>query len=57
VMASLTPESLALAIEIATLPDQIRGYEGIKTVNIAKVKTEAAEKLAALMAASSAVAH
>ncbi len=48
VLANLTPENLPLALEIAMLPDQIRGYEKIKEQNIAKVKQLAAEKLEAL---------
>jgi len=50
VIANLTPDSLPLALEIAALPDQIRGYEKIKEQNIAKVKQAAAEKLEALKA-------
>ncbi len=48
IMSRITPENLAQALEIAALPDQIRGYEKIKEENIARVKKEAAEKLAAL---------
>ena len=48
VMSRTTPDNLAQALEIAALPDQIRGYEKIKEQNIARVKKEAAEKLAAL---------
>jgi len=48
VIANLTPENLAQALEIAALPDQIRGYEQIKEQSIAKVKQAAAEKLAVL---------
>jgi indolepyruvate ferredoxin oxidoreductase len=47
----LTPDNLTLALEIAVLPDQIRGYEKIKEQNIAKVKQLAVEKLAAMHAA------
>jgi indolepyruvate ferredoxin oxidoreductase len=50
-LRDLTPENLPLALEIASLPDQIRGYEKIKSDNIARVKALAAEKLA-LMASS-----
>jgi indolepyruvate ferredoxin oxidoreductase len=50
VMACLTPDNLPLAIEIAALPDQIRGYEKVKEQNIAKVKAESGEKLAAMQA-------
>jgi indolepyruvate ferredoxin oxidoreductase len=45
VLANLTPDNLPLALEIAALPDQVRGYEKIKEQNIAKVKQTAAEKL------------
>ena len=45
-LQKLTPENLALAIEIASLPDQIRGYEKIKSDSVAQVKAMAAEKLA-----------
>jgi indolepyruvate ferredoxin oxidoreductase len=45
VIAHLTPGNLPQALEIAVLPDQIRGYEGIKDASIARVKKEAAEKL------------
>jgi len=48
VIANLTPENLAQALEIAALPDQIRGYEQIKEQSIAKVKQAATEKLAVL---------
>ncbi|MEO8027792.1 MAG: indolepyruvate ferredoxin oxidoreductase family protein [Bryobacteraceae bacterium] len=44
-MAKLTPENTALAIEIASLPEQIRGYEQIKEESIAAVKKTAGEKL------------
>ena len=45
VLASLTPDNLPQALEIAALPDQIRGYEKIKEQNIATVRQTAAEKL------------
>jgi indolepyruvate ferredoxin oxidoreductase len=51
VQANLTPENLPQALEIAALPDQIRGYEKIKEQNVAKVKQQAVEKLAAFKAA------
>jgi indolepyruvate ferredoxin oxidoreductase len=44
----LTPDKLSLALEIAALPDQIRGYERIKEDSIRRVKKAAEEKLAAL---------
>jgi indolepyruvate ferredoxin oxidoreductase len=50
VIANLTPENLPLALEIAALPDQVRGYEKIKEQNIAKVRQAAAEKLETLKA-------
>ena len=45
-LQKLTPANLAVAIEIASLPDQIRGYEKIKSDSIAMVKARASEKLA-----------
>jgi indolepyruvate ferredoxin oxidoreductase len=50
-IANVRPDNLALALEIAALPDQIRGYEAIKEQSIAKVKQLAAEKLKAMKAA------
>ncbi len=47
-MDRLTDDNLPQALEIAALPDQIRGYEHIKEENIAKVKKLAEEKLAAM---------
>ena len=46
VLEHATPGTLDLAIEIVSLPDQIRGYEGIKRASIRAVKELAAEKLA-----------
>ena len=48
VVECLTPENLPLALEIAALPDQIRGYEQIKEQSIGKAMREADEKLKAL---------
>jgi indolepyruvate ferredoxin oxidoreductase len=48
VMDTLNEENLAKALEIAALPDQIRGYERIKEDNIARVKQLAEEKLTEL---------
>lgn len=48
VMERLTPDNLDAALEIAALPDQIRGYERIKEANIEKVKKVAEEKLEAM---------
>ncbi len=45
-LRKLTPANLPVAIEIASLPDQIRGYEKIKSDSIATVKARASEKLA-----------
>jgi len=45
VLEHVTPATLDLAIEIANLPDQIRGYEGIKVASIRAVKDLAGEKL------------
>ncbi len=42
----MTPETLPLAIEIASIPDQIRGYEQIKETSVEKARKLAAEKLA-----------
>jgi indolepyruvate ferredoxin oxidoreductase len=47
-MDRATEENLAQALEIAGLPDQIRGYEGIKEASIVKVKKLADEKLGEL---------
>jgi indolepyruvate ferredoxin oxidoreductase len=46
VLEHVTPGTLDLAIEIANMPDQIRGYESIKLASIRAVKDVAAEKLA-----------
>jgi indolepyruvate ferredoxin oxidoreductase len=47
-MDSLTEDNAAKALEIAALPDQIRGYERIKEESIARVKKLAEELLAEL---------
>jgi indolepyruvate ferredoxin oxidoreductase len=44
----VTEENLPMALEIASLPDQIRGYESIKMSSVLAVKKLAEEKLAAL---------
>ena len=46
VLEHVTPGTLDLGIEIANLPDQIRGYEGIKLASIRAVKELASEKIA-----------
>ena len=48
VTACVNEDNVAKALEIAALPDQIRGYERIKEDNIARVKKLAEEKLAEL---------
>jgi len=48
VLERVTEEILPKALEIAALPDQIRGYEHIKEENIARAKKCAEEKLAEL---------
>ena len=50
VTANLTADNLSQALEIAALPDQIRGYEKIKEKSVAAVKQAATEKLAAMQA-------
>jgi indolepyruvate ferredoxin oxidoreductase len=49
----VVPENLTLAVELASLPDQIRGYEQIKLSSIHEVKQLAKEKLALLKSANS----
>ena len=51
VSARLTPDNLDVALEIASLPDQIRGYEKIKEASIDKVKKAAEEKLQMMQSA------
>jgi indolepyruvate ferredoxin oxidoreductase len=46
--AALSPDNHALAVEIARLPEQIRGYGHIKERNINKAKEREASLLAAL---------
>jgi len=41
VVARLTADNLDVALEIAALPDQIRGYEKIKELSIERVREEA----------------
>jgi indolepyruvate ferredoxin oxidoreductase len=45
VLRRVTPENLPVALEIASLPDQIRGYEQIKLQSVREVKKLATEKL------------
>jgi indolepyruvate ferredoxin oxidoreductase len=44
VQECMQSDNVALALEIAALPDQIRGYENIKLQNIRKIKALADEK-------------
>jgi indolepyruvate ferredoxin oxidoreductase len=46
VLDHVTPDNLPRAMEIAALPDQIRGYENIKMEKIREVRRMAEEKLA-----------
>jgi indolepyruvate ferredoxin oxidoreductase len=48
----VTGENLAMALEIAELPQQIRGYEHIKEESIERVKSAVAERLETFRAAS-----
>ena len=45
VLRQVTPANLPRALEVAALPDQIRGYENIKRANVVKVKALAEEGL------------
>jgi len=45
VLQRVTPENLPLAMEIASLPDLIRGYENVKMSSVREVKKLAQEKL------------
>ncbi len=51
VVAAARPDNVDLAREILSLPEQIRGYEGIKEESIAKVQALAEEKLGRLRGA------
>jgi indolepyruvate ferredoxin oxidoreductase len=44
-LRKLTPANLGVAVEVASLPDQIRGYEEIKRESIARVKVLAAKMI------------
>ncbi|WP_435593030.1 indolepyruvate ferredoxin oxidoreductase family protein [Nocardia sp. bgisy118] len=44
-LAELRPENHALAVEIADLPDMIRGYESIKLANVDRYRARVAELL------------
>ena len=45
-LSGLTPDNHALAVEIAALPDLVRGYEEVKLGNVAAYRDRAAELLA-----------
>ena len=45
-LAGLTPQNHALAIKLATIPDEIRGYGHIKDAHLAKAQRKEAELLA-----------
>ena len=46
--SGLTPDSLATAVSIADLADQIRGFDEIKLANVERYRKEVAQALAAL---------
>ena len=54
VLSVLTEESYGLAVEIAELPDGIRGYEHVKEASAVQAKQRAVRLLAQLRAQSSA---
>jgi indolepyruvate ferredoxin oxidoreductase len=47
-LANLGPETHALAVEIASLPEKVRGYGHVKRAHVAAAKEREAELLAAL---------
>lgn len=49
-LAHLTPKTADAFLELAGLPDVVRGYEDIKLANVEKFRTRAAELLAAITA-------
>jgi indolepyruvate ferredoxin oxidoreductase len=50
-LARLTPETLPLVLELAALPERMRGFGHVKEANVAKAKARWAEIEAALAAA------
>ncbi|MDR3507081.1 MAG: indolepyruvate ferredoxin oxidoreductase family protein [Caulobacteraceae bacterium] len=46
VLQALTPDNHSLAVRIASLPEQIRGYDVVKDASLAKVRAQLAELLA-----------
>jgi indolepyruvate ferredoxin oxidoreductase len=51
-LAGLTPDKYQIAVEIAALPERIRGYGHVKADNIARAKQCEAELLAAFSGAT-----
>ncbi|RBY86028.1 indolepyruvate ferredoxin oxidoreductase family protein [Blastococcus sp. TF02A-26] len=47
-LASLTPATRSIVLELVTLPDMVRGYEDIKLDNVERYRARLAELLAAL---------
>ncbi len=56
-LSEVTPETESLALEIAALPDQIRGYEQIKEDNIRRVKKLVEERWRTRLSAAAAVSE
>jgi indolepyruvate ferredoxin oxidoreductase len=52
-LARLTTQNYATVVEIAALPDLVRGYEQIKLDNVETYRTQVREQLAALDARES----
>ena len=46
-IAGLSPDNHALAVELAAIPEQIRGYGHVKLANLATAQARQAELLAA----------
>ena len=44
-LAALRPENLALAVDIASVPDRMRGYGHVKERNVAEAEAERAALL------------
>jgi indolepyruvate ferredoxin oxidoreductase len=55
-LSSLTPANHALAVALAAVPDQIRGYGPVKHASVVTAKTKEAELLARFRAPAEAVA-
>ena len=50
----LVPSTASIVMEMIQLPDMVRGYEGIKLANVARMRVRATELLAALTGTGSA---